>query len=105
VSDRLDELRRQRDLLREQLAKLDAQIAAAESPAQAPFTEKGQPPQAVAASEPLSADAILEEYGRAPASMARQAKLGCILYFVGAMALLALAVAAVYFFEKASRGH
>jgi hypothetical protein len=104
VSDRLDELRRQRDLLRGQLASLDAQIAAAERPAQAPFPDKGRP-QAEAAPDPRSADAILEEFGRAPASMARQAKLGCILYFAGAMALLFLALAAIYFFEKAGRGH
>ncbi len=105
MSDRLDDLRRQRDLLREQLASLDAEIAAAERPAQAAFPDKDQPPHAEATSGPPSADAILEEFGRAPASMARQAKLGCILYFAGAMALLALAVAAFYFFEKASRGH
>jgi hypothetical protein len=55
--------------------------------------------------EPKSAEAILEEFRRAPASIAKQTKLGCVLYFAGAMALLILAVVTVvYLYARATRG-
>ncbi len=104
MSDRLDELRRQRDLARQQLAWLEREIAAAEGAARDPSPAQGGPAQPAAAPEPKSAEAILEEFRRAPAAIATQTKLGCILYFAGAMAFLILAVAAVYLYARATRG-
>jgi len=105
VSDRLDELRRQRDLAKQQLAWLEREIVAAEGAAREPAPAEGQPVRPAVPFEPQNAEAILEEFRRPPASIAKQAKLGCILYFAGAMALLALAVAAVYLYARATRGH
>ena len=100
MSDRLDELRRQRDLARAQLAWLDAQIAQAEA-APGPAV-----PAAVRGAEARSPEAILEEFRTAPAAIATRAKLGCILYFAGAMALLVLGAGAVFLlYARATRGH
>ncbi len=105
MSDRLNELRRQRDLARQQLAWLESEISAAEGAARAPAPGQGQPAQPAAPfEEPKGAEAILEEFRQAPASIAKQTKLGCVLYFAGAMALLILAVAAVYLYARATRG-
>jgi hypothetical protein len=105
VSDRLNELRRQRDLARQQLAWLESEIAAAEGAARAPAPAQGQHAQPAAPVEARSAEAILEDFRQAPASIAKQTKLGCVLYFAGAMLLLILAVAAVYLYARATRGH
>ena len=111
MSDRLEEFRRQRGLLREHLAWLDREIAALEGsgapsrpvePAQA-----GQPPL-VQASEPISnldAEAILAEYRQPPMSIQKRAKLGCLVYFGVALALLALAIVVLYVVVKRAHGH
>jgi hypothetical protein len=92
VSDRLDELRRQRELQREHLEWIDRQIAALEGilpqgPDEAP---------AQAAREVRSAEDILEEFRQHPAAIGKRTKLGCLLYFAAAMAVLAILAAAFY---------
>jgi len=105
VSDRLDELRRKRNLLREQLGALDRDITALEAAAEPVAREPRTPDSPEAAPGIESADAILDEFRQQPSSVARRAKLGCVIYFAAALALLALAVAAVYFRARATRGH
>jgi hypothetical protein len=104
VSDRLDELRRQRELARQQLAWLDSEIAAAEGAPRPPEEPAVRPPAPPGPADTRSPEAILEEFRRAPAAVARQTKLGCILYFAGAMALLLLGFAALYLYARATRG-
>ena len=106
MSDRSDQLRRQRDLLREHLAWLEREIAeesagAKEEPSawQAPSFN---PPAPV---DDRDAEAILAEYRTQPASITRNTKLGCILYFVVALVLLVGAVLAFYAFARSARGH
>ena len=43
------------------------------------------------------ADEILEQYRVAPQSLQSDVKKGCLLYFFGAFALLALAILAFYY--------
>ncbi len=117
-SPRLAELRRQRALLEEHLAWLDNEIRiTGGGTAPLPATsanetgkQKSLPSslpasstpglRAVAAS-PSSAgtdpDAILDQYRTSPASLQRDVRKGCLLYFVGAFVLLGAAVAALYF--------
>jgi len=112
VSDRADELRRQRDLLREHLAWIERELAAEEGSARPPAPFPQVPPAAqphpfptAEAADDLDAEAILAEYRSAPVSLSSKAKLGCIAYFSLAMVLLLGAIAAFYFHTKASRGH
>jgi hypothetical protein len=102
VSDRLDELRRQRDLLRENLAFIEREIAA-ESRSQGVAL-----PPPLRVPDPVldrTAEAILAEYQRPPAVISQQAKAGCILYFAAAMLLLVALVVAAYFYYRSARGH
>ncbi len=104
MSDRLEELRRQRALQREHLEWLDREIAALEGAAP-PLI--GSAPSPIAASLPAEfagADAILEEYRRPAGSIERRTKLGCFLYVALALAMLGLFVTALFFFERARRG-
>jgi hypothetical protein len=103
VSDRLDELRRQRDLLRENLAFIEREIAAETR------SQGGTLPPPLRLPDPVedrTAEAILAEYQRPPAAISQQAKVGCIAYFAGALLLLlALAAAAAFFYYRSVRGH
>jgi hypothetical protein len=107
VSDRLSELQRQRDLLREHLGWLEREIAAeAGQPRPAPLPSEAMAP-APAYHPPLDpheADAILAQYSKPPTSIATQTKAGCILYFVVGIALLAIAGTAFYFLMTRMRG-
>ncbi len=94
VSDRLQDLRRQRALVQQHLAWLDTEIAAAESPAGT--LPSGHPipvdtaPSAAATPEEAEALALARaEAVNAPA----QAKLGCWIVFAGAFVLLFAAIA------------
>jgi len=123
MSDRLQELRRQRALVAEHLAWLDREIRAAggtmsvapaatlssfvgpedtlSAPVAAPiavpavFTPPPAPPlpPEVAA----TADAILDEYRVQPDSLKTDVKKGCFLYFFIALGLVVLAVVGFYF--------
>jgi hypothetical protein len=110
VSERSDELLRQRELLREQLAWIEREIAreAAESvgsPAVVPPPRLAQPNFSVTASDAdRDAEAILAEFRRSAPSVEAQTKRGCILYFAAALALLLAVVLAVgYFYYKGRR--
>ncbi len=112
MSDRSDELRRQRALLTEHLAWLDREIAAEGGiPRTAPLADAAPPPIAGPAFRPAppvearDADAILAEYSKPVASIASQTKRGCVLYFLAALALLAALVTGIYLFARARHGH
>jgi hypothetical protein len=125
MSDRLAELRRQRALMQEHLAWLDAEITAAEKsggempmPAVVPSPGLRATPRVVsltpvaatktalvspapvtgapAAHEPL-ADKILEEYRVPEKSLHQDVRKGCFLYFAAALLLLGAAVVGLYF--------
>ena len=49
------------------------------------------------------AEAILAEYRTPTMSIAAKTKFGCVAYFVGAMLLLAAAVAVFYFYARSIR--
>lgn len=102
MSDRLQELRRQRALLQQHVAWLDQEIARQSGPAPAPSPVAAPAPAAVAptsTAQPL-ADDILGRYEREkPGNMALDARRGCILYFIfgmGSLILFALGAYLVY---------
>ena len=120
MSERLAELRRQRALVQEHLAWLDREIAASSPPsAPEPAAPSAAPPPpvrptvqptalrqvappaarlaATSNSAPVDADSILEQYRTAPGSLQSDVRKGCLLYFAGALALLALGVTALSF--------
>ncbi len=109
MSDRSEELRRQRELLRQHLAWLEREIAQAdaEEPAGGPVL-KQQPPRIVqpvfstaASDADRDAEAILAEYRMSAPGVESQTKRGCILYFAAAMLIfLGASAAFIYFFEK-----
>ncbi len=115
MSDRLDEFRRQRALLREHLAWLEREIAALEGnapPAHGAERPYAQPPQAqppaIATGTPVSeidAESILAEYRQPPVSIQKRARLGCLLYFFGALAIIVLSVAVLYMVVKRAHAH
>ena len=103
MSVRSDELRRQRDLLREQLKSIEEQLAAEESIARVTGDPvpplRGRPPRM----EATEAESILEQYRQPSDSIARKTKRGCILYVVLALGLVFAAVALFYFLEHAGK--
>ncbi len=105
MSDRLEELRRQRALQREQLDWIEREIAALEAAAQAGPAEEPPEITAVPGADEDPAEAILREYAQPRDSIERRTKLGCFLYFGIALAALALGLAAVYLHARAARGH
>jgi hypothetical protein len=106
VSDRLSELQRQRDLLREHLAWIEREIAAeVNDGAPLPLQPIAPAPAIRAPLDPHEADAILAQYSKPPASIATQTKAGCILYFVVGVALLAVAGTVIYFMMTRMRAH
>ena len=112
-SERLQQLRRQRELAAEQLAWLDREIAAASgapvpAPAEPPLVRPVvSPTMPVAAPAPAApgltpqaaadAEAILAQYRVEPDSMKSDVKKGCFLYFFAALAVVALVVVVLYF--------
>lgn len=124
MSDRLHALRRQRALVQQHLDWLDAEIAASAGtnvPA-APRPVPSPTPTGYLASQAASiarntsvptaslspssdenpavtatADAILSEYRVAPDSLKTDIRKGCLLYFFGALVLVAAGVTALYF--------
>jgi hypothetical protein len=105
VSDRLEELRRQRALQREHLDWIEREIAALEEAARRPpgAEPAAFPPEARA--DERTAEAILGEYALPAASIEKRTRLGCLLYLALALALTALAVFAVYLHARSARGH
>jgi hypothetical protein len=110
VSDRSDELRRQREIVRQHLAWLDRELASREGiPAPEPLPNVAQdypsvPPRypSVSASDAdRDAESILDEFRQPAPSIEAQTKRGCILYFaIGVGLLLAVVIATVYFYSR-----
>jgi len=117
VSDRLEELRRQRALLQQHLAWLDAEIAAASQSLTTPRTTAAKidrpAPRAPAIPSPIEsislrttsadtalADMIAAQEG-APAHSAHAAKRGCIVAFSVLLLVLGAAVSAWYLYFRA----
>jgi len=107
MSDRLNELQRQRALVQEHLAWLEREIAhesgapapvASPAPAAPPrpvsLAPRGRDPVAVEA----EADAILQQYRDQSRNVKQDVRKGCFLYFVLAFFVLGVAVAALYFY-------
>ena len=97
--DSLEELRRQRGLQRERLEWLDREIAAQEGMLR---DEAAERPDAPPPGTP-SAEQILDEFRQPPEAIHRRTRLGCIVYFALAMAVLALLAAGVYLHARAVR--
>jgi len=98
MSDRLQELLRQKALLAEQTAWLEREISAEQA-------RTGVTPLAIVTAAPAapppatvvaSTEALFEQYRPNPQSVQQEVKRGCYLYFLGALALLGLAVFAAY---------
>jgi hypothetical protein len=106
VSDRLEELRRLRALQRQQLESIEREIAALE---EAELRGLGTEPPELVPEAPdevdVTAEAILREYAQPSASIETRTKYGCFLYLIAALALLALALAAIYFHARAKAAH
>jgi len=112
MPSRLDELHRQRALLREHLAWLDREIAAAEnaSPAPAPAGTTAPalpavpdlaPLPSVPSSDrpgPVDADEMLAQYRTQSQDLRTDVRKGCFLYFTTAFLALGLLVAGLYFY-------
>jgi hypothetical protein len=112
VSDRADELRRQRRLLLEHLAWLEREIVAEDGsrpheaepvpqPAQEAYEPPILPPGPV---DDRDAEAILAEYRTPAMSIAAKTKMGCVAYFAAFMLIVAVAVTLFYLYTRASHG-
>ncbi|MBS0662394.1 MAG: hypothetical protein JSR48_03970 [Verrucomicrobia bacterium] len=101
MSDRLNELRRQRALVQEQLTWLDREIAAlTANPPPAPAREAAAPlvsasPTVVPAAVP---PADFPEYQPDPVGAQKEARRGCLLAASLAFTLLLIIATAIFFF-------
>ena len=89
-SDRVQELRRQRQLLQDHLAWLERELASAS------MQSASAPPQVPFEPEPLD-ETTLAGYTPAPAVVREQVRRGCFFYFALALALLSAALLGAYF--------
>jgi hypothetical protein len=101
MSERLDELRRQRALAQEQLAWLDREIARESGPGSKPAPAATAPapaatPTAMSTEAARAADEILARYRDESPNTERDVKRGCYLYFVLALVLLFLSALGAY---------
>lgn len=122
ASDRLPELLRQRALVAEQLAWLDREIAAAGGPPAAAPAAGQEPleaapansgsvaaparatsPAGLGSTPDPAAEEIIAQYRVAPDALKTDVRQGCLLYFGGALALIALGVIALYFVFQRTR--
>lgn len=100
MSNRLDDLRRQRELVQQHLTWLDAEIARSASPADA---QPGQPAQPAAASHmPPEIERLLAAEAHAPAASAAEAKRGCLIAF-GVLMTALVGVMLVLYLNSRSR--
>ncbi len=113
MSDRLQDLQRQRALVQEQLAWLDREIAAIQKtkisvlpPEPAAIVIPATAPKSapisfgdVAAAE-RAAEEILAQYQQESQSLQKTVKRGCFLYFIAALGLLVLGVFALYLVKR-----
>ena len=116
MSDRLDDLVRQRALVQEHLAWLNREIANAAEAAKAataappaplpPAGASAVPSAVVLAPSPtgpatgvgaIEADEIMAQYQATPANVKQDVRKGCLLYFSAALLLLGLVVTVLFF--------
>ncbi|HEY5079537.1 MAG TPA: hypothetical protein VII43_06800 [Opitutaceae bacterium] len=95
MPDSLEDLLRRRALLREHLEALDREIA---------NLRGDEPPPFLGGTDEDLAENILEKYRQASSQDTKGARRGCLLYFAGAIALLFLGLAAMYFYVKSRHG-
>lgn len=113
MTDRLQELLRQRTSIQTHLDWLDREIAREKSSHPGPGNTATDPvaqtavPQAHSAPlQPVklqpdaSTDDIFAQYRQDQGSLRSDVRKGCLLYFFGAFALLGLAITAFYFLNK-----
>ena len=114
MSDRLDEYRRQRALLKEHLDWLDRQIAGLEGfpevesrrPVAPPETGTGAPPPMLSSGpSDLDAESILSQYRQPEGTLQSEARRGCLFFFSIGLVLTALAVFVLYLMVRRARGH
>ena len=106
MSDRLKELQRQRALAQEQLAWFDREIAREAGVTIPALVAAEIKPAAPASSLPThgssgfdaAADIIARYNQEPPGDMAKQAKRGCMLYFIFAFIAFGLLLFGVYFY-------
>jgi len=106
--DRLQELRRQRALVQEQLAFLDREIASASGEAKPAMPAAQIPAPASAAPSQLASppaesgdvDKLFKSFEEESHSNPADAKRGCIWTFVAALVLLALCLFAFYLYVR-----
>jgi hypothetical protein len=106
--DRLQELRRQRALVQQQLAFLDREIASASGEGK-PAMPAAQipPPVSAAPSQPAAppadggdVDEVIKSFEEESRSDPADAKSGCIWIFVAALVLFAVSVFAFYLYVR-----
>jgi hypothetical protein len=105
--DRLQELRRQRALVQEQLAFLDREIATASGQATSIPTAPSLPPvssahlqRAAPAADSGEVNEFIKSLEEESRSSLAKAKWGCIWIFVATLVLFALCIAAFYYYVK-----
>jgi hypothetical protein len=102
--DRLQELRRQRALVQQQLAFLDREIASASGEAKPALpAAQNPPPVSAAPGQPAAADEVdkvIKSFEEESRSNAADVKSGCIWIFVAAFVLFALCVFAFYLYVR-----
>ena len=113
MSDRLNELQRQRALAQEQVAWFDREIArergetvlpavplpAVVAPATPAVTEKPAATASAAAADAQAAE-IIERFKKTEPPIRDDVRRGCFLYFIGAFVLLALGIVAFYLLHR-----
>jgi hypothetical protein len=105
VSDRLNELQRQRALAQEQVAWFDREIAKESGQTPGPTSSPAAlpPPPAVIApaahadeATARAAQEIIAQYRANPQATATDVKKGCYLYFIFALGVFAICVVGIY---------
>ncbi len=96
MPDRLDDLRRQRALVQEQLAWLDREIASLKQPSP-PSTPVADAPGSRLVPPPVDPAFEVPNYEPDPMSAQRDTRRGCLLLAALVLVLLAGAAVAIYF--------
>lgn len=99
MSDRLNELRRQRALLQQHLEWLDAEIAAAQPGEKPPSPAPTVAPRPAEPVATVALEALLAEQKHAPESSAAQVRRGCFIAFGLIFVVLGLAVYGLYLYS------
>jgi hypothetical protein len=97
MSERIRTLQRQQAILREHLAWIEAEIAQEIVPTDTctnrPATWQRTTP---ASKDPIDADALIERYAGKERQNPADIRRGCLLFFIGTLALCAIVIASVW---------